>query len=216
MATDESLVEMNIHEMLLNLSGMGLALVREAAKAISSFDYSQLKKIYPKLRDSKDRLENTRILFMEYIVRVASTHPQKDLYASLILKIDRIMQRLDGATYRFMVLLEKHGKLEKTTTDILRTLIDRIEKQYDALYNALEKLRYKPKESIIYVENIGKIENEIDEIYRALELEIFEKYSNDIISLMLLKDIADLLEDAADMAKEAGEQIRYIALHKTV
>ncbi len=214
-ATESPLVEMNIHEMLINLGNMGLDIISEATEAILSGKLSHLEKTYPKLRDKKERLEKTRIMFMEYLVRVASELPEKDLYASLVMKIDRIMQIMDGAAYRLKVYLAKYSIDEEVSRQMgkmLRSLLN----EYGELQRALEKLRYNPAETIRIAENIKKYEEYIDELYRELELMLFHKYSDNILALMLLKEAVDLIEDAADLTKEAGEEARYIALHRTI
>ncbi|MEM0242625.1 MAG: DUF47 family protein, partial [Fervidicoccaceae archaeon] len=63
-------------------------------------------------------------------------------------------------------------------------------------------------------ESINAKEEEVDQIYRSLVLEIIKKYSRDLFSLMILKEIIDLVEDLADIIREASHDFKYLALHK--
>jgi uncharacterized protein Yka (UPF0111/DUF47 family) len=51
-------------------------------------------------------------------------------------------------------------------------------------------------------------------MYRSITLEVIKKYSKDVFSLMILKEIVDLVEDLADVIREASHDFKYLALYK--
>jgi len=79
---------------------------------------------------------------------------------------------------------------------------------------ALRLLSINPKNSYENARNVIKLEQEIDELYRSLELTLFERKLVDFSYIMLLKDIADRLEDSEDLLKSSADNITYISYER--
>ncbi|MEM0113543.1 MAG: phosphate transport regulator, partial [Metallosphaera sp.] len=76
---------------------------------------------------------------------------------------------------------------------------------------SLRLLSINAQKSVESARNIMKLEEEVDDLYRSLELKLFEKKYEDLIYVMLMKDIADRLEDSEDMIRDSATSITYIA-----
>jgi len=50
--------------------------------------------------------------------------------------------------------------------------------------------------------------------YRLFTFTLYEKYSSNIMLVLFLKEIIDIVEDSADLVKEAAEELMYLAMHK--
>lgn len=214
----ESIAEMNLHEALSNLARMGLDTIVEFKKFIENIniDVGKLENLYEKLREKKQRVEDTKMLVMEYLVRLGSTINNGDVYAKVALSLDRSIQLADGAAYRLYMFMENGFDTDNDIHNDVMMFVNKLVKEYELLYNGILKLRVNPKQTLKIISDVIKIEDELDELYRAMELKLFKKLSGNIAALMLLKEAIDFIEDIADVVKEAGEAVRYIALHKAV
>ncbi|WFO75708.1 DUF47 family protein [Desulfurococcaceae archaeon MEX13E-LK6-19] len=214
----ESIAEMHLHEALGNLARMGLDTIIEFKKFVSNIniDVARLGSLYQQLRGKKQRVEDTKVLVMEYLVRLGAAINNRDVYADVALSLDRSIQLADGAAYRLYMFVENGFNTDVDIHNDIKAFVEKLVEEYRLLYDGIMKLRVDPKQSLKIMEKIIKIEDELDGMYREIELKLFKKLSNNIAALMLLKEAIDFIEDISDVVKEAGEAVRYIALHRTV
>ncbi len=213
----ESIAEMNIHESLVNLAEIASDVVRVFNSIVENLAKdTDLKKLYNKLLEPKSRVEENKILFMEYLVRLGDTIAYKQSYASIALGIERLTQYLDGASYRLMILKSEAHSLDDEIHGYIEELKNVLNEQFQNLYSGLKRLRSDPKKTLHHVNDVTKLENRADEIYRNATYTLYTRLSNNILLLMMLKDIFDFMENASDLMRSLGEELRYLALHKTI
>ena len=212
----ESLAEMHVYEALGNLARMGLDVVMEFNNFVENLDIDirTIGSLYQKLYGQKQRIEETKMLVMEYLVRLGSALNNKDIYVNLALSLDRTVQLIDGAAYRLYMYVANGFKLDEELYSGVKDFIKRLIEEYRILYEGLSKLRFDPKKTLQSMEQVVKIESDLDMKYREIELDLFKKLSSNIPALMLLKEAIDFIEDVADVIKESAEGVRYLALHR--
>ena len=216
-STNESLAEMHVFEALSNLARMSydaLSNFKDFIGVLDSDDERAIVNLYERIRGLKNRVEETKMMVMEYIVRLSRTLEAKDMYASIALSLDKTVQKIDGAAYRlYMMKLNKFVFDEKLHSRLME-FIQKIVDEFQTLYNGLTRLRSAPRKAIQDMNLVVKLEEEIDRMYRENEIELFKSLSNNIPALMLVKEAMDFVEDVADIIKEVAETIRYLALHR--
>ncbi|MEM4567738.1 MAG: phosphate transport regulator, partial [Sulfolobales archaeon] len=62
--------------------------------------------------------------------------------------------------------------------------------------------------------NIVKLEDSVDDFYRHALVDVVKSKEFDAGDLVLMKELIDKLEDAADHLKDVGTNLRYISLHR--
>ncbi len=214
----ESLAEMHLHEALGNLTRLGLDALNDFKNLVSNLnrDTRTVKNLYERLRSRKQRVEDMKVLVMEYLVRLGNAINNKDVYADLALALERAIQLVDGAAYRLYMYVENEFKFDEEIYNDVTKFVERLIDGYNSLYDGLLKLRIDPKRSVKSMGNVVKIEEELDGLYREVELKLFKKLSKNIAALMLLKEAVDFIEDVADVVRESAEAVRYLALHRTI
>lgn len=212
---NESIAEMNIHENLVNLASIVEDELRIFNSIINNLisGNADLDKLYEKVLEPKNRIEEEKILFMEYLVRLGETISYKQNYASFALGLERLAQYIDGASYR-LVLLKKEDSFLNEFYEYIDQLRNVVNNQFNRLYEGLKKLRVEPKKTISLVNEISELENKADEIYRKATYAIYARLSSNILSLMMMRDILDFIENSSDLLRSLGEELRYLALHK--
>ncbi len=212
-----SLAEMSVLEQLHNLARMIEDTVKEAGLLLEDLTEGKKESIkarYNRVRAYKDQVEVARDKILEYLVRVSPTLLYKDLYMSIASRMERIAQDMDAASYRSLVVAYKNLKLKPGTGERLLNLYKGSSETYANLLDAIRTLPINPRKTFEKCGTVASLEEKVDKIYRDIELHIYEEYTDNIAALLLIKEIADLLEDSSDMAKEASDYLKYLALHK--
>ncbi len=215
---NESIAEMNIHENLVNLASIvedALRIFNDVVNNLTK-ENVDLKKLYERILVPKNRVEENKIIFMEYLVRLGETIAYKQSYASIALGLERLAQYLDGASYRLVLLKKEDEFLNNDLYKYIDGLRKVINEQFNNLYQGLKKLRVEPKKTISLVNEISKLENRADEIYREATYTIYTKLSGKTLLLMMMRDVLDFMENSSDLLRSLGEELRYLALHKII
>ncbi len=214
--TNDTLAEMHLLEYLENLLRIADDAVRSFIDAINNLknDNVDYIKIHDKISRPKQQLEENRILFMEYLIRLGENLPNRSNYASIATGLERLVQLLEGAVYRLSLLRSSGYSIEDEIVKLLVEGSSNVRSSFIALTDAISKLRSEPKKTLLKVNEIIELENRGDDIYRKTTFTIYNKLSNQIVPLMVLRDVVDFIEDACDVIKDVGEELRYLALYR--
>ena len=212
-----SIAELNLIEMLKNVARQAEDTYTEVNGIVVSFLNKQLdvvKTHYVKARHMKNQTEELKDKAMEYLVRVSTSLLYKDVYRYVLIDLDKMSQNLDAIAYRLYLLADRGYTVYEGVAIDIRGFMDKIREQLSVLTTAIEMLGINPKKSLEEAERIIRMEEDADQNYRELELKIFEEYNEKIPLLLVLKEVVDLLEETSDLARDAADNIKYIALHK--
>ena len=213
--SNDTLAEMHIHENLVNLLRQSDEVVKVFVEVVEGLQEDKdFEKIYNKIHVPKTRIEENRIMFMEYLIRLGETLRNRQNYIALANGIEKFIQLLDGATYRLSLFRRKGYHADNEIYNMLKELATTIVSEYRSIYDGLTRLKTDPKKALISIRDLSKLENKADELYRELTFTIYSKYQNQIVPLMVLKDAIEFMENTADLLKSMGEELRYLALYR--
>jgi len=213
--SNDTLAEMHIHENLVNLLRQSDEIVKVFVEVVEGLQEDKdFEKIYNKIHVPKTRIEENRIMFMEYLIRLGDTLRNRQNYIALANGIEKFIQLLDGATYRLSLFKRKGYHADNEIYNMLKELATTIVSEYRSIYDGLTRLKTDPKKALISIRDLSKLENKADELYRELTFTIYSKYQNQIVPLMVLKDAIEFMENTADLLKSMGEELRYLALYR--
>jgi phosphate uptake regulator len=171
--------------------------------------------IYAKINGIKNSVENEKYLTGEYIIKVREGLDYVDLYIDILNNLEKIAQNIDAATYRLSVLLTRSSKIDNIMHGLIVVMCEKILASLTHLIESIKTLSSNAKKSIESARNILKLEEDVDDLYRNIELKLFEKPHDDLVYVMLMKDIADRLEDSEDLIRDSANSITYIAFSRT-
>jgi len=213
----EALAEMHIVELLHNLARTTSDTIREVDTLLNDFSDGKIEIIkvkHPRVRNYKNMSEEMKSRILEYIVRVSPSLINKDIYIKIAYDLERVAQLMNGITHRLLILASRNllpsQHIGKDMSDFMKTLIE----EFEVLRKALLMLTVNPRKTIDDCKNVFKIEDELDDKYRSLEVKLYETQRDNLLLVMLLKEIIELMEDSADLTKDAAEHLMYIAMHK--
>jgi len=204
-----SVPELSIGEQIQNILNNIIDQLRLLYEQFTENNINHMQ-IYSRIDGIKTAVEGSKYKLGEYIIKVNEGIETGTLYLDILNYLEKISQNLSAVSYRYSVL-QTRSKLEESTIQSL--LVTMIEKLIAAASSALESFRLlslNSKKSAEKARNIIKIEDEIDDLYRNFELKVFDK-NNELIFMMLTKDIGDRLEDCADLFRDVANDILYIS-----
>ncbi|WP_238024767.1 MULTISPECIES: phosphate transport regulator [Metallosphaera] len=206
-----SIAHMNLEERLQQISLKVIDQVRILYELMKSEDNVTPMQVYSKINGIKNSVETDKFMLGEYIIRVKEGIQDKDLYIDVLNNLEKISQNLDAASYRLSVLISRGTQIDELMYKLITIIAEKLLASLMHLVESLRLLSVNAQKSVEAARNIIKLEEEVDDLYRSLELKLFEKKYDDLIYVMLMKDVADRLEDSEDMVRDSATSITYIA-----
>jgi|YelNatPaOPRAMG01_1025707.scaffolds.fasta_scaffold02626_18 uncharacterized protein Yka (UPF0111/DUF47 family) len=188
--------------------------MRSLHRMITSYDpkkLDEMRPIFEEIKVAKERaLVLKRNLSNELIAAGAILLSRED-FLRLAVPITEISDLAEGVAYRLMDLIERKGQ-------IANNLLTKIAELSEGVLDCVLKLREVVFALNFNTERVESLaveveaqERKVDECYRAVVLSI--AYSNSLFStILVLKDIADMLEEISDKAEDATDSARILAL----
>ncbi|AWR99550.1 phosphate transport regulator [Metallosphaera hakonensis] len=206
-----SIAHMNLEERLQQISLKVIDQVRTLYELMKSGEAATPMQVYSKINGIKNSVEMDKFMLGEYIIRIKEGIQDKDLYIDVLNNLEKISQNLDAASYRLSVLISRGTQIDELLYKLITIIAEKLLASLTHLVESLRLLSINAQKSVESARNIMKLEEEVDDLYRSLELKLFEKKYDDLIYVMLMKDVADRLEDSEDMIRDSATSITYIA-----
>lgn len=208
-SADERLAD-NLRSELLIAKEM-LKEIASSLRALEKQEGSLVRKHVEEVINSKKRVELLQHDFLTYFSKVAATILNKDEWMGIFSKISGILDKISGVAYRIEHLHARpsrppttvYGKLAEMTSLLASMIDDYIAMMNHALTNPGKALEYRGR--------ISAAEAEMDFKYRDATFTILEQPSLDPMMLLLL-DVAEMLEDIADLLNSASDDLYLVAL----
>ncbi|MGQ9478446.1 MAG: DUF47 domain-containing protein [Thermoproteota archaeon] len=185
-----------VHNMVIASLDNDLTRLDEAATRISEI---KKKSIETKRNLSNDLVEAGAIMVSrEDFLRLASP-------------LTGIPDLCEGIVYRISEFFLKKKVFDKSLKDPFKDItskaLDTVVKMREAIFT----LGFETTKIQDFVRDVETREKEVDSLFRALEIKIiFSK--TDVATILLLKDVANLIEEVVDRAADAADAARVLAL----
>ncbi|MCI4396460.1 MAG: DUF47 family protein [Thermoprotei archaeon] len=212
-----SIAEMNLSEQLqkiLSVIDVEGKRLEEIILSMNEGKFELVKKGYEYVKQLKDEAQRLKENTMEYVVRTSPALLTKELYMFSLSHLDRLIQLMDSITYRLTILAQSGLELDSDIKSRIVEMTNKTLSMVGDLFMEAKLLSLNARKILEFHEVINQKEDDIDQIYRSITLEVIKKYSKDVFSLMILKEIVDLVEDLADVIREASHDFKYLALYK--
>jgi uncharacterized protein Yka (UPF0111/DUF47 family) len=214
-----SLAESTLEEQMLGLARMVDDAVRELGLVVERLlrgEREAVKSRYEKVRSIKDAAERAKDDALRYMAGLGLYLSHADMYRSIFIGLARLAMLVDGAAYRGLLIAENSdpSKLPPELADLVVFMAQQLRKQYESLVAAVRLLPTNPRRSGEEALKALKLEDEIDLMYRKASILVYKLLRDDIISLMLVRDLVDLLEETSDAVRDIAEGVRLLALYR--
>ena len=222
-ASDEklkiSLAELSLSEQLLGLARHVEDVVKETASVIEGLVEGKVenaKLLYERINGLKNQAEEMKDSTLTYIAKLGVALDTATYYKNVALALARIAQLMDGAAYRAKLLAELESKpqLSPEVSRSLKEAIATLLETYSQLLSAIRQLSDNPRQSIERAKRVVGGEEKMDTVYRNFLYTIYRETGSGIGKMLLLRDLIDFIEDAVDTARNAAEDILFLAMYR--
>lgn len=135
---------------------------------------------------------------------------REDLYR-LISKSGEIMDYIEGIGARLWEMGEREWEIPGEVGEGLVSVAEAAFETLTKLRESLMSLTFNSDRAIVLTQQVDEGERKVDAIYRVLDLEIITSEA-DLPLILILRDIAGMVEDMIDKAEEEADLIRILAM----
>jgi predicted phosphate transport protein (TIGR00153 family) len=189
--------------------------VRELSIMISDFasgsNMDSMDKHLAQIKKLKEEATEQKRVLLNELAETGMLLINREDFLRLIIQIDEIVDFCEGAGYRVSTLTEKKMKVKKEITESLANLSKNVLKTMTNLRETILSLTYSRTKALEMAKSVEVAEYAVDEIFRDTEMKILDA-KLEIGPTILLRDLAQLLEDIADKAEDAIDSTRVLAL----
>ena len=159
--------------------------------------------------DYKDEVELIKKEVLDYISKVAPALYNKEDWLRILFKLSDISDKSLGVMYRLEQLMVNGGPIPKEPHSYLVELSEVVAGMLNEYKHALLITGIDSDKALEACGRIEEMEREADEAYRRT---VFSVLSSNVSfrELLLMKDIADMLENISDATEAATDDLRII------
>lgn len=188
--------------------------VRELTNMVSDLSESNSTNaeeyLYRITKLKEEAIEQKRLL-LEELASSGMLLLNREDFLRLAVHIGEIADYCEGAAHRVTYIVKKDMVISDEIKSSLFTLAKNVLKTMTNLREAIFSLAYSRQRALELAKNVELAEYVVDELFRATELMILDS-EMECRSIIILKDLAQFLEDIADKAEDAIDSTRILAL----
>ncbi|MFH0896659.1 MAG: DUF47 family protein [Candidatus Bathyarchaeota archaeon] len=191
-----------------------LETVRELTNMVSDFSelkYKGMDGFLSKITKFKDETVEQKKILLDELARSGMLLLNREDFLRLSVQIGEISDYCEGAAHRIAYVSMRDMKISDDIRASLFSMAKNVLKTVTALRETIFSLAYSRQKTLDLAENIVIAEYAVDELFRATEMKILES-KMDCGSMIIMKDLAQFLEDVADKAEDAIDSTRILAL----
>jgi uncharacterized protein Yka (UPF0111/DUF47 family) len=173
-------------------------------------DKTRARQLYSEIRSGEDDVDNARRLVSQELAEIGAILLSREDFLRFTNLASEIADFSEGIAFRLLEIME-HGW--NVSTEIKKDLL----KLSEAVFETVLKLRetamvlsYGSSKAMEKAKEVEIAERSVDELYRALEVKLLNS-KLEIHTLILLRDVLQLLEDSADKAEDAADAARVLS-----
>lgn len=158
----------------------------------------------------EEATENKRNLLNE-LAETGMLLMNREDFMRLAVQINEIPDFSEGAAYRINYMVKKNLNVSRDLYESLINLSKNVLKTVTNLRKTILSLRYSRSKAIEVSRSVEIAEYVVDKIFRETEMKIIDAELN-VGTTLILRDLAQFLEDIADKAEDAIDSTRVLAL----
>lgn len=190
-----------------------LDLTRKVPQIVDCFikgNKEKARQLFSEIRSGEDEVDTARRLVSQELAEIGAILFSREDFLRFTNLTSEIADFSEGIAFRLVEIMEHNWNIPM---DIKRDLLKLSEAVLDAVLKLRETamvLSYGSTRAMERAREVEVAERVVDELYRELEMKILNS-KLDFPTLILLRDILQLLEDSADKAEDAADAARILS-----
>ncbi|HWQ16486.1 MAG TPA: DUF47 family protein [Sulfolobales archaeon] len=172
-----------------------------------------VKSMEEKIRKLKEDLQAEGFKTLEYLVRTGLGLSFKDIYAEIITGIIAVGESTADLSL-YLGILGPGATIPSDIARSIESLAEVVEEEAKKFEELLTSLNINPKAASGNAAEIEKLEEQADEIYRALMPSIVKSLSKSPETMLPIMEIVERLEGISDTIWRLSIYLKYVAMHR--
>jgi len=192
---------------------MGVEVARRVPRVVDCLvreDKEGAQQLYLEIRKLEEEADEARMLVVKELTDVGAILTCREDFLRFIDQVHEILDFCEGAAFRITEILERTWKIPDDSKA-------KVVKMADAMLDTVMKLRdvattlgYNATTTTEKALDVEAAEKAADTCYRDAEMNIISS-KIDVPTLLLLREVVQFMEDAADKAEDAAKAARILA-----
>jgi len=191
-----------------------LEVSRKISQMVDSFvkeDKSSAQELFADIRKSSEgEVDVARRTVSRELAQIGAILMSREDYLRFTNLTSEIADFCEGIAFRLLAIMERGWKVPTDIKEGLMKLSSAVFETLSKLRETVMTLNYGASKALEKAREVQTAERIVDDLYRELELKIINS-NMDLPVLLLLRDVAQMLEDTADKAEDASDTARILA-----
>jgi len=203
---------------LIEMQSRKLQLLNEIVKSVrlivgkmGGIDVGELEARIADIDGSKREIELLKKDFLEYVSKMSPSLYHREDWLRMSTKIYNATDKAIGVVHRLEYIIRRGWSVPDSIRERIAGLMDVVSKIINEYNQALRNMANK-EYAFEKFRSVDKLEKECDMAYRSTIFSILESNISTPAMLILL-DIAEMLEDISDIITSATDDLRIILLN---
>jgi len=189
-----------------------MEITRKVPQLVDSFvkgDKTSVRRLYTEIRKAEEEVDIARRTVAQELAEIGAILISREDFLRFTNLASEIADFCEGIAFRLLEIMDRGWKVP---ADIKKGLA----KLTDAMFDTVSKLRetamtlnYGAAKASEKAREVEVAERVVDDLYRELEVKILNS-EIEIPTLLLIRDVIQLLEDSADKAEDASDAARIL------
>lgn len=189
--------------------------VRELTLMIETYTtngkLSRIEEHHSKIRKFKEETTEVKRGLLVELAEAGVLLLSREDFLRLVDQLTEIADACEGVAFRVNHMARLKLELDSTMKKYLLNLAKNALKTVTSLRETILALTYDRTKALDMARNVDLAEYAVDDLYREMEMRIIG-LKTEVPLILLLKDIAQMLEEIADKSEEAADIARILAI----
>jgi len=184
--------------------------VPQITEAFTKSDKNVARQLLVEIRKAEEEVDIARRTVSHELAAIGAILISREDFLRFTNLTSEIADFCEGIAFRLVEILEKGWQVPKEIKEELLKLSISVFETVSKLRETAMMLSYGSAKTLEKAREVEVAEQAVDDLYRDLEVKIISSHM-EIPSLLLLRDVIQLLEDAADKAEDAADAARVLS-----
>ncbi len=190
-----------------------MEITRKISQMVDSFvkgDKKSARQLFAEIRELEDSVNVARRTVAQELAEIGAILISREDFLRFTNLTSEIADFCEGIAFRLIEIMERDWKVPSDIKEGLSKFSEAVFETISKLRETAITLGYGSNKALEKAREVEVAERIVDDLYRELEIKIVSSRI-EIPVLLLLRDITQLLEDAADKAQDASDAARILA-----
>jgi len=184
--------------------------VMQLVDAFTDENYSLLSALYEEVQQLGDEVDDSKRMVAQELVEIGAILLNREDFLRFTDVTSEIADFCKGIAFRVSQLADRGWSVPLNLRKETSNLADAVFDVFTKLRDAFLMLNYGSPKVLEKAKDVEVAERRVDNMYRELEMNILNS-NIEIPTLLLMRDIIQLLEDTADRIEDAADATRILA-----